>query len=268
LATVAYYQGDFDGATRLWQDSVSIYRELGDHWATGVLLGNLGAAAMAVGDFDRAVALHEENLSIARRLKDPGAIGRQLCNLAEAMQLRGDGDQGALLDEALELHRETHDKQCEISTLTLMANSALGSGEARQAARFYAESLSLCQTIGDRTTMANTALLERIAALALTSGEPHHAARLLSASEAMRHELGAPIMPYLRPIRDRCLEQITTHVDADVLHAIMAEGRLLDPDAAVCEALAVCERVLSRPDSVGVCQPGTVSIALPHNTAH
>lgn len=242
LATVAYYQGDVSGATALWEEAVGIVRELGDHWATGVLLGNLGSAAMAVGDFDRAVALHEENLSIAQRLKDPGAIGRTLCNLAEALQMRGDSDQDGRLDEALALHRETDDKQCEISTLTLLANSALDRGEISRAARLYSESLSLCQSIGDRATMANIALLERVATLALACAQPNHAARLLGASETLREGIGAPIMPYHRPVRDRCLAEIGCLMEEEALLAAMANGHSLIPDAAVHDALAVCQR--------------------------
>jgi predicted ATPase/DNA-binding SARP family transcriptional activator len=243
LATVAYFQGDIAGATELWEQSVAIVRALGDHWATGVLLGNLGSAAMAVGNFDRAVALHEENLAIARELKDPGAIGRQLCNLAEALQLRGDGDQDALLDEALDLHRETHDRQCEISTLALMANSALGRGERRLAARRYAESLTLSRSIGDRATMMNIALFERIAALALASARTGQAARLLGASDALRLELEVPIMPYLRPVRDRCLELVGARLPAEAAESALAEGRAWTLPAAADAALAICDSV-------------------------
>lgn len=267
LATVAYYQGDFHGATTLWEQSVSMYRDLGDLWATGVLLGNLGALAMAVGDFDRAVSLHQENLSIARQLKDQGTIGRELCNLAEAMQMRGDGDQDALLIEALHLHRETHDKQCEISTLTLMANSALGRGETHQAARLYAESISLCQSIGDWTTMATTALLERIAALALATAQPCQAARLLGASDALREELRAPIMPYLRPVRERTLEQIRTQIVTRVIDAAVAEARSLSPHDAIHEAIAVCERAQLSLGSHCVWEHDIVLAASPHTTS-
>jgi predicted ATPase/DNA-binding SARP family transcriptional activator len=248
LATVAYYQGDHAGAARLWGESLAIFRELGDEWAIGVVLGNLGAAAMATGDFDRAAELHEENVSVGRRLKDAGAIGRGLCNLAEALQMRGDHDQDEILREALDLHRETHDRQCEITTLTLMANSALERGETQRAASLYAESLSVSRGIGDRVTMANVALMERVAALALATGQTGHAARLIGASETLRDEIGAPIMPYLRPIRDRVRKQLRTRMDAGVLDAATAEGRALSPDGAIQAALAVCERLQSVPD--------------------
>ncbi|HEV2123568.1 MAG TPA: tetratricopeptide repeat protein, partial [Chloroflexota bacterium] len=247
LATIAYYQGNIDRATKLWEEALRIFRELEDLWATGALLGNLGVAAMVVEDFDRAVALQEENLAIARLLKAQGTIGQVLSNLAEALLMRGDGDQDALLSEALDLHRETNDRQGEVCTLTLMAASALGRGDIRQAARCYAESLSLCHDIGDRATMAHIALLERIAELALASMQPSPAARLLGASEALREELGAPIMPYLQPVRDDCLEQVDARLDASLAAAALTAGRAMSGCAVVDEALAICRRAAVDP---------------------
>jgi hypothetical protein len=157
------------------------------------------------------------------------------------LQMRGDGDQDDLLAAALDLNRETHDRQCEITTLTLMGNSALAKGDTLEAAHFYGESLLLCQAIGDRTTMANIALLERIATLALASSQPGHASRLLGASDALRQELGSPIMPYLRPIHERCMEQASTQIHGETLDEALADGRQLTPEAAVRLGLAVCE---------------------------
>jgi tetratricopeptide (TPR) repeat protein len=264
LATNAFYQGDFNLATARWENALAIF-EVEDLWATGVLLGNLGSVAMAAGNFDRAVVLHEENLSIARLLNDPGSIGRGLCNLAEALQMRGDGDQDALLEEALSLHRETNDKQSEISTLTLMANRALARGEMRRAAGLYTESTALCKESDDLTTMVNVALLERIATLALASAQPKNAARLLGACEALRHTLGAPIMPYLRPVVERCMEQVTAQMDAVVLDAAMAEGRMLSSNAAVQEARAVCNFVELGSGTDHTKSPEVVSIAASHH---
>jgi predicted ATPase/DNA-binding SARP family transcriptional activator len=267
LAIIAYYQSDFVRASELWEECLVISRELEDHWATGVLLGNLGAVAMTTGDYDRAVTLHEENLAIARRLNDRGTIGRELLNLAEAMQVRGDGDQDALLDEALDLQRETSDQQTEISTLALIADNALRRGELRRAAHLFARSVSLCQSTGDRAMMANAALLERCAELALESAQAVPAARLLGAARSLRSELEAPIMPYLRPISARCLTQLRERMKVDALDTALGDGMSLSMDAAIETALAVCERAQTgaRPD----CAPrhAPLSVAPSHTTA-
>jgi hypothetical protein len=147
-----------------------------------------------------------------------------------------------LLEEALALHRETNDRQCEITALTLIASSAMERGEVRPAAGLYAESLSLSQAIGDRTTIASTALLERIAALAVASAQMGHAARLLGASESLREQLGTPLLPYHRTILERCLHQVSSRLAPTVLDTTIAEGRALPLADAVHQALAVCER--------------------------
>lgn len=246
LATVAYYQGDSATASGLWENAVTIVQGQGDHWAESVLLGNLGAAAMARGDFERAVSLHEENLAIARQLKDPGSIGRALCNLAEAMQVRGDRNTDALLSEALALHRETENKQFEISALTLIANNAMLRHDTRRAAELYRSSLALCEEIGDRASMVNIALLERIAMLAMMTDQPEDAARLLGASEAFRSELGTPLMPYLAPALERCLESMRTHSCAPVIFSNMETGRTMNLETTLASASQICDIVISQ----------------------
>jgi predicted ATPase/DNA-binding SARP family transcriptional activator len=266
LAAIAYYQGEYDRATTLWEASLTIYRDLGDHWATGVLLGNLGAAAVASQDFHRAVTLHEENLAIARRMDDRGTIGRELYNLAEALQLRGDDEQDDLLTEALALLRETGDRQNEISTLALLAHNALARGEVGEAARLGAESLTLCLATGDRATLAGMALLERTATLALAAGQPADAARLLGGSEALRQELGAPLMPYLTPIRDRCLEQLASGMKPTAVDAAMTAGRALTTVEAIQAALAVCEVAQLQPGPLSPREPNDVVTTSPRTT--
>lgn len=243
LGSIAYHQGDLKRATTQWSQATSAFRVLGEQGAVGMLLGNQGTAAMAAGDFDRSVALYQEHHSIAHEMKDPGAIGRALCNMAEAMQLRGDGYQDSLLERAIVLHRQTYDKQGEIQTLTLMADSALHGGEPSRAAGLYAESLSICQATGDRTMIANIALFERISALALVTEQPSAAARLLGSGDALREELGAPIHSYLRPVRDRCLDQLRFKVRNVMVNEAIGEGHALSPDAAIREALVLCERI-------------------------
>ena len=251
LGMIAFFQGDFPRATELWEECVAIFRELGDRWATGVLLGNLGHVAMATGSFDRAVSLHEENLSIARLLGDKGTIGRELFNLAEAMQMRGDGEQDTLLDEALDLQRETNDRHSEVATLSLMADNALARGEIRRAAHLFATALTSCRGDTDRSIMANVALLERAAALAAATGQDIRAARLLGAADGLRSEIGAPVMPHLRPIGQQCLELLSSRMACSDIDREMRAGATSSREVAIQLALDACEtaRHAGRPGS-------------------
>jgi hypothetical protein len=85
------------------------------------------------------------------------------------------------------------------------------------------------------------ALLERSATLALTTAQDSQAARLLGASHVLRHELGAPIMPYLRPILDLCLEHLRARMTPTAFNSAFEEGRKMSSHAANRAALAVCK---------------------------
>jgi predicted ATPase/DNA-binding SARP family transcriptional activator len=257
LATVAYYQGKSETAAARWNEALVIVRNLGDSWATGMLLGNLGSLAISQGDVDQAVTLHGENLAVARQIQDPGAIGRALSNLAEVRQIRGDGDQTALLEEALGFHRQAEDKQAEASTLNLLGKSALGRGDTKLAANFYAGSLKLCQQTGERTTSTNTALFENVAALAVTCGRFHEAARLLGASEALREKRGAPLLRYQHVGYDETVACISAALGEDAVAGARNAGRSLSDDAIIDAALALCEEMAVSSDRASPVTAGT-----------
>lgn len=242
LATVAYYQGRYEEAVAVWEEALALVRQLGDLRATGLLLGNLGSAAMTRSDFESAVSLHEENLSVARQLHDPGAIGRALSNLAEAVQLQNEQDveHVDLLEEALALVRQQEDRHCEASVLTFMGNAAFNRTDMSRAAALFAEGLQLSRETGDLTVITHIALLERIAALAIACSCADTGIRLIGVSDALRAELGSPIMPYLRPIRDDSLERAKKSVDEDALASALDEGKQLSQEAMFDEALDLC----------------------------
>ncbi|HEV2108886.1 MAG TPA: tetratricopeptide repeat protein [Thermomicrobiales bacterium] len=241
LASVAYYRTNIDTATALWEEALQIVQELGDRRAAGLTLGNLGAAAVTRGDFDQAVELHQRSLAVARQMNDLGWIAHQLSNVGEVMYLRGEGDPLGLLEEALVLLRQIEDKQAEASALTYMGNCLWDRGEKPRAASHYAESLRLCQSTGDRTTIANIALLERVAAVARAGEQPSLAARLLGSAESLREALGAPLMPFLQPVYEQILDQVRSELsDTDFMTA-WTSGREMALPAAISAALSVCQ---------------------------
>jgi len=68
LASIAFAQDDYDRATALWQTSLAICRELGEKIGMADILGGLGAIASARGNYDQAMEMHKESLAQYRAL--------------------------------------------------------------------------------------------------------------------------------------------------------------------------------------------------------
>ncbi len=63
-------RGQYEAASKLYQQALTIYRNLKDKRGEGQVLTELGMAYAALGDIDRAIASYEQSLAIARELGD------------------------------------------------------------------------------------------------------------------------------------------------------------------------------------------------------
>lgn len=110
--TLAFRQGNYVRATALAEESLTLWRELGDRSSTATMLNNLGIVAAQQGDYARATALFEENLALKRELCDRSSIAAVLNNLGLLAWEQGDYARAtALHEESLALRRELGDKQ-------------------------------------------------------------------------------------------------------------------------------------------------------------
>ncbi len=85
LGVVARHRGDYAEARRLTEESMRQFRELGDRWAVSVLLNNLGLLARDQGDKVAARSFLEESLSIRRLLGDKWGTANVLSSLGDVL---------------------------------------------------------------------------------------------------------------------------------------------------------------------------------------
>src|SRR5919112_3100828 len=122
-------QGDFDRAVELFDESLSLYRNMGHTKGTSGPLRELGAAAYHQGDYERAVRLSEQALTISRGSGSAFGSGLAVCNLADALRAQGDiGRARTLLEESLaSLRRRT--RPLRVANALAITLSRLGSIE-------------------------------------------------------------------------------------------------------------------------------------------
>jgi predicted ATPase/class 3 adenylate cyclase len=144
--------GDFEQAMALGQQSLALFRKLGERPGTALSLYGLGTMAWLRGNLEPARPLLEEALTLFRELHDPWGITSSLISLASVALERGDyARTRALLEESLALAREQGDKRGIANALLTWAWLLFWTErEFEQARAMLEESVALFREVGDR----------------------------------------------------------------------------------------------------------------------
>jgi predicted ATPase/DNA-binding SARP family transcriptional activator/Tfp pilus assembly protein PilF len=193
LGRLALHQGDLDKATRYYTQSMARFHDIGDLRRATLILGNLGVVAISTGDLALAEQRLTEHLENARRLGDSKLTAGALTNLGLVAYRAGDPDRAAdLHQQALELITQLGDRRLEVVALGNLGLVAALRRDYAAAARFHLRSLDLAEAVGERRSIAE--ILEELATVESAAGSPEHAAALFGASEAIREDIGAPVL--------------------------------------------------------------------------
>ena len=82
--------GQSEGFTRLGEERLAIFEELGDRRSVAHALDELGVYEYMVGEYDQAEQLYERSLALARELPDPQAAAATLHSIGVLAQCRGE----------------------------------------------------------------------------------------------------------------------------------------------------------------------------------
>jgi predicted ATPase/DNA-binding SARP family transcriptional activator len=193
LGRLALHQDDQDSATKYYTESMARFREMGDLRRATLILGNLGVVAINTGDLDLAERRLTEHLGNARRLGDRKLISGALTNLGLVACRSGDLDRAAALhQQALELSGQLGDRRLEVVALGNLGLVAARRENYVAAAQFWLRSLDLSEAVGELRSVAE--ILEELAAVESAAGNAQRAATLFGASQAIRADIGAPVL--------------------------------------------------------------------------
>lgn len=147
-AGVAIRQGDYDRAASLYEESVALFREIGDTLEVPGPLSGLGLATAARGDAVRAIALLEESLTLARALRGSGAIASSLLRLGRVVFRQGSYARAtALFRESITERKKRGDKDGIAACLNALAGVAVKERRLEQAARLFGAAEALREAI-------------------------------------------------------------------------------------------------------------------------
>jgi tetratricopeptide (TPR) repeat protein len=137
-ALVAMQRGDYGAARRLCEESLSVFRALGQPYGISQALNYLGDLARLQGNYTEAAAHYAESLPLVRQASVKSDIASLLHNLGYVALVQGDSKRAAaLFGEGLALQREIGHQQGIAECLAGCAAVAAAQGQAEWAAHLF-----------------------------------------------------------------------------------------------------------------------------------
>jgi predicted ATPase/DNA-binding SARP family transcriptional activator len=235
---VMKYQGEPVQARELCEAGCQLAREHGDPALLAVALNNLGLLAIERGDTASATTVLEESLALKRRSGSQAGVIQVLVNLGEVARMGHDLPLAtARYEEALALAQLQGDRLHIGLVYYNLALVAAAQDQTKRATDAFRTALKQEQVLGNTQQIA--ANLEGLAGVALRLERPDQAGRMLGAAEHMREQIGAPVPEVDRPAQLQALARVRDALGATQARVAWSEGRAMDVDAAIAEAMTV-----------------------------
>ena len=142
----------------------------------------------------------------------------------------------ALLRHSLSLYLSLGITRFTGVVLVTQAEMALARGDVAEAHTILRDALGALVEVGERLAIPHA--LDTAADLALMTGQPARAARLLAASARLRITSGIHTWPSVGRRSGRCIARARAALGG-AFPTIWAEGQSMTPDAAIAEALDI-----------------------------
>ena len=190
IVFVALNQGDTGRAEALGEQSLSLYRQLGDKQRMAVVLLLLGVIARTKGNLVAARSSFEEALALHREMGHTGYTAWTLFHLGLLEEKQGTYPCARIrFEESLALFRQAGDKKGMINALYWLAWMVLDQGEATTAATLLEEGCERAREIGYYVGLADC--LRALCEVALSQGDPATARTRAEESLGVLREIGA-----------------------------------------------------------------------------
>src|SRR2546423_1369415 len=160
--------GYLDRAEALCEESLALYRELGDTAGIASSLHLLAAIAWGRGNLILARSQEEESFALFKEVGDKRSVASALVYLGNLVIDQGEYTRArSLLEESLEMNKELGDTTSIADSLFILARLYyVSQGDLTQAHTWLEESLALYQELGDKESVAYYLYFSGLLALA------------------------------------------------------------------------------------------------------
>jgi predicted ATPase/DNA-binding CsgD family transcriptional regulator len=226
------YQGEYRQARRFGEESLALFRDLGDQRGMAAALGSLGLLARFRHDYAQARALYEQSLALLRELDDRWGIAQTLSQFVRTFFLDVQPDYTtafSLCEESLVLFRELGDRQGAATVQVSQGFLAYRQGDYLAARALMNECLPFFREIGDRHLISRA--LSILGSIAQAQGH-------FADAQTFSHEA----LPLLQALGDQwgiAMHLLSLAGVAAGLGQLVWAARLLGTSAAFYETLGV-----------------------------
>jgi predicted ATPase/DNA-binding SARP family transcriptional activator len=238
---IAETLGDWEAARAFGEESLAIFRELGDVHGVAQALDGLGTVAqVGFGDHKPALLLFEEAMANYREAGDSRSEAIIAMDIGYGLLQQGEYDRAeARFEQSLDALREFEDWNAVAVCLHNLSLTALYQDRSEAARERIEEALRLSTEFGFSRIVAYC--LDVLAAIAASRGDVGRAARLLGAADALLERFGAALEPFEGKVHERTVSTVRAQLDEDTFARCAAKGRALTVEQATAEALLVCQ---------------------------
>ncbi|PLS77801.1 MAG: hypothetical protein CYG59_21895 [Chloroflexi bacterium] len=235
---MASFQSEYTTAKTFLEESLALYRELGDSEGLACALTNLGLVGVLGQQEDIPVlSLLTETMDLRPELSNRRTIANLLIFAGVVAGSQRDWDHAGMWhEESLVLYRELRDPQGMGLCLTNLGLMALARGDHVQAMGVLREYLQFTQGVNDKLTEQHA--LFGLAGVALHEGQPVRATRLWGAAEAIREAAGINLTPLVRTHThyDDYLAATRAQLGEAAFALAWAEGKAMTLEQAIAYA--------------------------------
>ncbi|MFN5065442.1 MAG: tetratricopeptide repeat protein [Aphanizomenon sp.] len=142
--------GQYERAIAFFQQSLDIFKDIGDIQGESNSLIGLGNAYNSLGQYERAIAFYQQSLDIKKDIGDIQGESNSLIGLGNAYDSLGQYERAiAFYQQSLDIKKDIGDILGESISLIGLGNAYNSLGQYERAIAFFQQSLDIKKDIGD-----------------------------------------------------------------------------------------------------------------------
>jgi predicted ATPase/DNA-binding SARP family transcriptional activator/Tfp pilus assembly protein PilF len=232
----AVARGEHAKAKTWTEESLQLFRSLGDKAGVAHSLSRLADIAKAEDDAQAASRYYALALEVARELEDKRPLAAVLTNAGAFALMRGDfAEAERQTREALSIWRDLGHAEAVAIALSNLGIAAIERNAFAEATPYVEEGFKLARGLGFRSQLAHAVGV--CATVAARTSAPERAARLVAAADQMLEAIDAKLSPHGQMFREEAIAAFGAALTETQLAEATDAGCAMSVDEVVSYAL-------------------------------